>query len=207
MWTYMYFYDIINTKQEEVSLMYEIKIVAQDINIPSEAATIKRITPLLKSVLGYNDTEIDLMAKNYFTRPLAKGLNEQQVKLIAQPFYDINAPIIIREYDSRGNIIETAIPYYYEFFNLEKQPPKSHFYDEPVISREHLVAPDYTPDKPTIELKPQPSPPTITCPYCKSTDCKKISGLSKAGSVALWGIFALGKTTKQWHCNSCKADF
>ena len=49
--------------------------------------------------------------------------------------------------------------------------------------------------------------PTITCPYCKSTDCKKISGLSKAGSVALWGIFALGKTTKQFHCNNCKADF
>ena len=52
-----------------------------------------------------------------------------------------------------------------------------------------------------------PTTPTITCPYCKSTDCKKISGLSKAGSVALWGIFALGKTTKQFHCNNCKADF
>lgn len=52
-----------------------------------------------------------------------------------------------------------------------------------------------------------PSTSTITCPYCKSTDCKKISGLSKAGSVALWGIFALGKTTKQFHCNNCKADF
>lgn len=50
-------------------------------------------------------------------------------------------------------------------------------------------------------------PSTIACPYCKSTDCKKISGLSKAGSVALWGIFALGKTTKQWHCNNCKSDF
>lgn len=52
-----------------------------------------------------------------------------------------------------------------------------------------------------------PTTPTITCPYCKSTDCKKISGLSKAGSIALWGIFALGKTTKQFHCNNCKADF
>lgn len=58
-----------------------------------------------------------------------------------------------------------------------------------------------------IPTTPQPTSPTITCPYCKSTDCKKISGLSKAGSVALWGIFALGKTTKQWHCNSCKSDF
>lgn len=54
---------------------------------------------------------------------------------------------------------------------------------------------------------PQPQDVTITCPYCNSTDCKKISGLSKAGSVALWGIFALGKTTKQWHCNNCKSDF
>ena len=45
------------------------------------------------------------------------------------------------------------------------------------------------------------------CPYCHSKDTKKISGLSKAGSVALWGVFALGKTSKQWHCNSCKSDF
>lgn len=203
----MYFYDIINVKQEEENSMYEIKIAAQDINVPSEAEIIKKITPLLKSILGYSEAEINLMIKNYFTRPLAKGLNEQQVKLIAQPFYDIDAPIIIREYDSRGNTIETAIPYYYEFFNLTKQSPKSHYYDEPVISRDHLIAPDYVPSKPTIELNPQPTTPTITCPYCKSTDCKKISGLSKAGSVALWGIFALGKTTKQFHCNNCKADF
>lgn len=45
------------------------------------------------------------------------------------------------------------------------------------------------------------------CPYCSSTDLKKISGLSKAGSVALWGVFAMGKVSKQWHCNSCKSDF
>ena len=49
--------------------------------------------------------------------------------------------------------------------------------------------------------------PTITCPYCQSINTKKISGLSKAGSVALFGIFALGKTTKQWHCNECGSDF
>ncbi len=45
------------------------------------------------------------------------------------------------------------------------------------------------------------------CPYCNSADLKKISGLSKVGSVALWGIFAMGKVGKQWHCNSCKSDF
>lgn len=78
-----------------------------------------------------------------------------------------------------------------------------------------LVTDDYKEDERTLQSPGKPStsqynhlnPPTITCPYCKSTDCKKISGLSKAGSVALWGIFALGKTTKQWHCNNCKSDF
>jgi len=45
------------------------------------------------------------------------------------------------------------------------------------------------------------------CPYCTSTDLKKISGLAKAGSVALWGVFAMGKVSKQWHCNSCNSDF
>ena len=187
--------------------MYEFRIVAQDINMPNEAAIIKKVTPLIKEVLGYTDDEINSMIEHYFSRPLAKGLNEQQIKLIAQPFYDINAPIIIREYDDRGNTIESAIPYYYEFFNLIKQTPKPHYYDEPVISREHLVAPDYIPDKPTIELNPQPTTPTITCPYCQSTNTKKISGLSKAVSVGLFGIFALGKTTKQFHCNNCKAEF
>ena len=49
--------------------------------------------------------------------------------------------------------------------------------------------------------------PVIECPYCHSTDTKKISGISKAGSVALFGVFAAGKVSKQWHCNNCNSDF
>lgn len=45
------------------------------------------------------------------------------------------------------------------------------------------------------------------CPYCHSKNTIKISGLSKAGSIALWGVFAVGKISKQWHCNNCKSDF
>ena len=45
------------------------------------------------------------------------------------------------------------------------------------------------------------------CPYYHSKNTKKISGMSKAGSVALWGIFAADKVSKQWHCNNCKSDF
>lgn len=49
--------------------------------------------------------------------------------------------------------------------------------------------------------------PTVECPYCHSTNTKKISATSKAGSVALFGIFALGKVSKQWHCNKCGSEF
>lgn len=49
--------------------------------------------------------------------------------------------------------------------------------------------------------------PTVECPYCHSTNTKKISGASKAGSVALFGIFALGKMSKQWRCNKCGSEF
>lgn len=47
----------------------------------------------------------------------------------------------------------------------------------------------------------------VECPYCHATNVKKISNLSKAGSAALWGIFAMGKVSKQWHCNKCGSDF
>ena len=53
----------------------------------------------------------------------------------------------------------------------------------------------------------QPTTLTIACPYCRSTNCKKISEFSKALSVGLFGIFALGKASKQWHCNNCNSDF
>lgn len=40
------------------------------------------------------------------------------------------------------------------------------------------------------------------CPTCNSTNIHKISGLSKAGSVAMWGIFSQ-KVKKQFHCDDC----
>lgn len=44
------------------------------------------------------------------------------------------------------------------------------------------------------------------CPICNSTDIKKISGISKAKSVAVWGIFSR-KVHKQWHCEQCGSEF
>lgn len=47
----------------------------------------------------------------------------------------------------------------------------------------------------------------VTCPFCQSTNCKKISGASKIGKVALFGVFAAGSVSKTWHCNNCGSNF
>lgn len=51
-----------------------------------------------------------------------------------------------------------------------------------------------------------PTKPTITCPYCKSTNTTKIGVVKRSVSFGLFG-FGSGKVGKQWHCNSCKSDF
>jgi hypothetical protein len=44
------------------------------------------------------------------------------------------------------------------------------------------------------------------CSTCQSENIQKISAMTKAGSVALWGIFSQ-KVKKQWHCNSCGSEW
>jgi len=48
---------------------------------------------------------------------------------------------------------------------------------------------------------------TIHCPYCNSTNVKKITTTSKAVHTAIFGIFSMGRNSKQWHYNDCKSDF
>lgn len=40
------------------------------------------------------------------------------------------------------------------------------------------------------------------CPTCSSTNIKKVSGTSKAISVAMFGLLSQ-KVKKQFHCNNC----
>ncbi len=49
--------------------------------------------------------------------------------------------------------------------------------------------------------------PTVECPYCHSTNTKKITNTSKAVHTALFGIFSMSRNSKQFHCNQCGADF
>lgn len=47
----------------------------------------------------------------------------------------------------------------------------------------------------------------IECPYCHSTNTKKITNLSKAAHTAVFGIWSMGRNSKEWHCNHCNSDF
>ena len=48
--------------------------------------------------------------------------------------------------------------------------------------------------------------PVVTCPYCNSTNTKKISLTAKAVNTALFGILGT-KRHKQWHCNKCGSEW
>ena len=52
----------------------------------------------------------------------------------------------------------------------------------------------------------KPSEPKITCPYCKSTNTKKIGVISRSVSIGLFGLGSK-KINRQWHCNNCDSDF
>lgn len=57
-----------------------------------------------------------------------------------------------------------------------------------------------------IDDLPEPTITAVRCPYCKSTNVKKIGVVSRSMSVGMFGLGS-SKIGKQWHCNGCKSDF
>ena len=47
----------------------------------------------------------------------------------------------------------------------------------------------------------------VECPYCHATNVKRITNTSKALHTAVFGIFSMGRNTKNFHCNHCNSDF
>lgn len=54
--------------------------------------------------------------------------------------------------------------------------------------------------------KQQSEQSKVHCPYCKSTNVKKISGTERVASVAMMGIFSK-KINKSFKCNACGGTF
>ncbi|MBR6950269.1 MAG: zinc ribbon domain-containing protein [Oscillospiraceae bacterium] len=50
-------------------------------------------------------------------------------------------------------------------------------------------------------------PEDLRCPKCGSEKVFAISGLSKAATVAKWGIFSIGKAKADYRCKDCGHRF
>ncbi len=158
---------------------------------------------LLKEVLGYNDDEIKILESEHFGRNIVNNLTIEQVKKITEIFLDNDFQIYLND----GYGAEHAIAWTNLGILPTHNPPKDHYCDKPLISREHLA--DLSIPKkidPPIQGFIYDTKTVVECPYCHSTDTKKISGTSKAINTALFGIFGQ-KRKYQWHCNKCGSDF
>lgn len=49
--------------------------------------------------------------------------------------------------------------------------------------------------------------PIVECPYCHSTNTKKISNSSKVMHIVAFGVFAMGRNSKNYHCSDCNSNF
>ena len=188
--------------------MYKLKtpiIHANDERIP----TIKK---LFAEILGYTEQEIMQFICSDFMCVVAKNLTIEQVELIIKPFKDCDANNVLYLHDENTG---KFLGYKEVGINLTKEPPKDHYYDHPVVSRDQLVDPFTQKEKERQENYAKQereeriakaTPVKVVCPYCKSTDCKKITTTAKAVNIALFGLFG-NKRRYQWHCEKCGSDF
>lgn len=158
---------------------------------------------LLNDVLGYNNDEIKLLESEHFCRNIVNNISIEQAKKITEIFLDNDFQIYLND----GTGSEGVIFWKELGITLSHNPPKDHYCDKPLVSREHLA--DLSIPKkidPPIKETLFNAKTVVECPYCHSKDTKKISTTSKVINTAVWGIFGT-KRHKQWHCNECNSDF
>ena len=47
----------------------------------------------------------------------------------------------------------------------------------------------------------------VSCPYCHATNVRRITVTSKAIHTSIFGIFSMGRNSKNYHCDHCGSDF
>ena len=66
----------------------------------------------------------------------------------------------------------------------------------------HLLQLEREKQRKTIDYGTERIQNVPKCPTCQSTNIKRVSVVSKASSVFMWGLLSQ-KVKKQWHCNNC----
>jgi len=58
-----------------------------------------------------------------------------------------------------------------------------------------------------LEGKDKGNPYGVVCPNCKATNVRKITIANKAVHTSIFGIWSMGRNTKNYHCDHCGSDF
>ena len=186
-------------------------------NYSEEDPSLPTIQNLFKEVLGYTDEEIEYFTKTHFSCDVVINLTLEQAQEIAQIFYSNDISIYLRDQKTNSSLYwQTDLG-----IILKKEPPKSHYCDEPLVSRDHLVDAFTQQEKEKQEnirqAQQEARNNTIAktnnkqsnipkCPTCGSTNVRHISTLNRAVSIGVFGLFS-SKIGKNYECLNCKAKW
>lgn len=175
------------------------------------------VRKIFKEILGYTDKEIDYFEKTQFCCDVALNLTLEQAQQITQIFLDNDIQIYLEDQATNKSL------YWQKDLGIiiPKNPPKSHYCDEPLVSRDHLVDAFTQQEKERQEnirqAQQEARNNTIAktnntqsnkpkCPTCGSTNVKHISTLNRAVSIGVFGLFS-SKIGKNYECLHCKAKW
>lgn len=175
------------------------------------------IQNLFKEVLGYTEEELKYFTKTHFSCDVVINLTLEQAQEITQIFYNNDIQLYLK--DQKTNSVLFWQPDL--GIIIKKEPPKSHYCDEPLVSRDHLVDAFTQQEKERQENIRQAQQEarnnniaktnntqsnTPKCPTCGSTNVKHISTLNRAVSIGVFGLFS-SKIGKNYECLNCKAKW
>lgn len=175
------------------------------------------IQNLFKEVLGYTEEELKYFTKTHFSCDVVINLTLEQAQEITQIFYNNDIQLYLK--DQKTNSVLFWQPDL--GIIIKKEPPKSHYCDEPLVSRDHLVDAFTQQEKERQENIRQTQQEarnnaiaktnntqsnTPKCPTCGSTNVKHISTLNRAVSIGVFGLFS-SKIGKNYECLNCKAKW
>ncbi len=213
----------IKQKLEEDALRYDILRLGQTLTTSDEdfKIIVENERWLFKEILNYSEQDIDHIINVYsnppksfnfeyeYSKVIAQNLTAEQTLKIIIPLYAYGSNCVIVSHGAGLNkiIFRTDLPHHDEYKDMVGVK-KTHYYDEPIITEEQKpnIYEKIPFNRPQSSIVSTPNENVPKCPTCKSTNIKKISSLSKAGSVAMWGIFSR-KVHKQWHCNNCGSEW
>lgn len=172
------------------------------------------VRKIFKEILGYTDKEIDYFEKTQFCCDVALNLTLEQAQQITQIFLDNDIQIYLEDQATNKSL------YWQKDLGIiiPKNPPKSHYCDEPLVSRDHLVDAFTQQEKERQENIRQAQQEARNnaiaktnntqsnkpkCPTCGSTNVHPISSGKKALGFLTVGIFS-SSFGKSYECENCK---